>query len=62
MKDLAIVIKKNELNQKLFHENYSLKGHQSIENSVPWLGWLKDRKTHRLTKEKVMDKYVVLGK
>ena len=62
MKNLAIVIKKNDLNQKLFHENCCLEGHQGIENSVPWLGWLKDRETHRLTKEKVMDKFVVLDK
>ena len=46
----------------MFHENYCLEGHQGIENSVPWLGWLKDRETHRLTKEKVMDKFVVLDK
>ena len=31
-KDLAIVIKKSELKQKLFHEHYCSEGHQGIEN------------------------------
>ena len=31
-KDLAIVIKKNELKQKLFHKHYCSEGHQGIEN------------------------------
>ena len=30
-KDLAIVIKKSELKQKLFHEHYYSEGHQGIE-------------------------------
>ena len=31
-KDLAIVIKKSELKQKLFHKHYCSEGHQGIEN------------------------------
>ena len=31
-KDLAIVINKSELKQKLFHEHYCSEGHQGIEN------------------------------
>ena len=31
-KNLAIVIKKSELKQKLFHEHYCSEGHQGIEN------------------------------
>ena len=31
-KDLAVVIKKSELKQKLFHEHYCSEGHQGIEN------------------------------
>ena len=30
--DLAIVIKKSELKQKLFHEDFCSEGHQGIEN------------------------------
>ena len=32
MKELAIVIKKIELKQKLFHKHYCSEGHQGIEN------------------------------
>ena len=31
-KDLAIVIKKSKLKQKLFHEHHCSEGHQGIEN------------------------------
>ena len=31
-KDLAIVIRKSELKQKLFHKHYCSEGHQGIEN------------------------------
>ena len=31
-KDLAVVIKKSELKQKLFYRHYCSKGHQGIEN------------------------------
>ena len=39
-KDLAIVIKKSKLKQKLFHEHYCSDGHQGIEN---WSVTLIDR-------------------
>ena len=39
-KDLAIVIRKSELKQKLFHEHYCSEGHQGIKN---WLVTLIDQ-------------------
>ena len=42
-KDLAIVIKKSELKQKLFHEHYCSEGHQGIENwSVTLIDYVED--------------------
>ena len=42
-KDLAIVIKKSELKQKLFHEHYCSEGHQGIENwSVTLIDQVED--------------------
>ena len=42
-KDLAIVIKKSELKQKLFHEHYCSEGHQAIENwSVTLIDQVED--------------------
>ena len=42
-KDLAIVIKKSELKQKLFHEHYCSEGHQGIENwSVTLMDQVED--------------------
>ena len=42
-KDLAIVIKKSELKQKLFHEYYCSEGHQGIENwSVTLIDQVED--------------------
>ena len=42
-KDLAIVIKKSELKQKLFLEHYCLEGHQGIENwSVTFIDQAED--------------------
>ena len=39
-KNLAIVIKKSELKQKLFHEHFCSEGHQGIEN---WIVTLIDQ-------------------
>ena len=39
-KDLAVVIKKSELKQKLFHKYYCSEGHQGIEN---WSATLIDQ-------------------
>ena len=40
---LAIVIKKSELKQKLFHEHYCSEGHQGIENwSVTLIDQVED--------------------
>ena len=39
-KDLAIVIQKNEIKQKLFREHYCSEGHQGIEN---WIVTLVDQ-------------------
>ena len=42
-KDLAIVIKKSKLKQKLFHEHYCSEGHQGIENwSVTLIDQVED--------------------
>ena len=42
-KDLAIVIKKSELKQKLFYEHYCSEGHQGIENwSVTLIDQVED--------------------
>ena len=42
-KDLAVVIKKSELKQKLFHEQYCSEGHQGIENwSVTLIDQVED--------------------
>ena len=42
-KDLAIVIKKSELKQKLLHEHYCSEGHQGIENwSVTLIDQVED--------------------
>ena len=42
-KDLAIVIKRSELQQKLFHANYFAEGHQGIENwSVTLIDQVED--------------------
>ena len=42
-KDLAIVINKSELKQKLFHEHYCSEGHQGIENwSVTLIDQVED--------------------
>ena len=42
-KDLAIVIRKSELKQKLFHGHYCCKGHQGIENwSVTLINQVED--------------------
>ena len=40
---MAIVIKKSELKQKLFHEHYCSEGHQGIENwSVTLIDQVED--------------------
>ena len=42
-KDLAVVIKKSELKEKLFHEHYCSEGHQGIENwSVTLIDQVED--------------------
>ena len=42
-KDMAVVIKKSELKQKLFHEHYCSEGHQGIENwSVTLIDQVED--------------------
>ena len=47
-KDLAIVIKRSELKQKLFHKNYCAEGHQGIENwSVTLIDQVEDLDSQR---------------
>ena len=53
-KDLAIVIKKSELKQKLFHEHYCSKGHQGIENwSVTLIDQVEDLDSDSLRKKEL---------
>ena len=60
-KDLAIVIKKSELKQKLFHEHYSSEGHQGIENwsaalinQVEDLGSLRKKKLYWINRLNIL--------